>query len=97
LTEYIYTNSVDGFPLLSNYIDIKQYEGVGVERIDEIISRKKTDTIDGKKRVSRGAEDLLPKYYVEFEPFLNRFFGSNTIGVSPQLGKMDLGALHRTR
>jgi hypothetical protein len=39
-----------------------------------IISRKKTDTIDGKKRGSEAAKkDLLPKYYVN-SSLLNRFW-----------------------
>jgi hypothetical protein len=46
---YIYTNSVDGFPLIINYIDTKQYE-FSAERIDERLFQEKTDAIDGKKK-----------------------------------------------
>jgi hypothetical protein len=60
---YIYTNSVDGFPLIIEQCDTKQYESLVLKRIDERLFRKqKTDTT--VKEGVRLLSDLLPKYYV---------------------------------
>ncbi|WP_035651483.1 cell surface protein SprA [Flavobacterium sp. ASV13] len=90
---YIYTNSVDGFPV--NYPIIltpKEYEDLVLKESRRDYFRKKADAIDGKKAGSEAAKkNLLPRYYVN-SSFFESIFGSNTIDVKPTGSvEMDLG------
>ncbi|KAF2509937.1 cell surface protein SprA [Flavobacterium zhairuonense] len=90
---YIYTNSVDGFPV--NYPIIltpKEYEDLVLKESRREYFRKKADAIDGKKAGSEAAKkNLLPRYYVNSN-FFESIFGSNTIDVKPTGSvEMDLG------
>jgi cell surface protein SprA len=90
---YIYTNTVDGFPI--NYPIIltpKEYQDLALKESMREYFRKKADAIEGKKEGSEDAKkDLLPRYYIK-SGFFESIFGSNTIDVKPTGSiEMDLG------
>jgi cell surface protein SprA len=91
---YVYTNSIDGFPI--NYPTIltpKEYEDLVRKESMRTYFKKKLDAIDGKKEGSEAAKkDLLPRYYIKSGLF-ESIFGSNTIDVKPTGSvEMDFGA-----
>ena len=93
MDRYVYTNTIDGFPI--NYPTIltpKEYEDLVRKESMRTYFKKKLDAIDGKKEGSEAAKkDLLPRYYVKSGLF-ESIFGSNTIDVKPTGSvEMDFG------
>jgi cell surface protein SprA len=94
--KYIYTKTVDDFPI--NYPTIltsKEYEALVLKESMRNYFKKKLDAIEGKKEGSEeGKKDLLPRYYVKSGLF-ESIFGSNTIDVKPTGSvEMDFGAIY---
>ena len=91
---YIYTNTIDGFPITSpTILTPKEYEALVLKESMRTYFKKKLDAIDGKKEGSEDAKkDLLPRYYIKSGLF-ESIFGSNTIDVKPSGSvEMDFGA-----
>ncbi|MFM9826432.1 cell surface protein SprA, partial [Flavobacterium sp.] len=93
---YVYTKSMDGFPI--NYPTIltpKEYEALVRKESMRNYFKSKLDAIDGKKEGSEEAKkDLLPRYYVKSGLF-ETIFGSNTIDIKPTGSvEMDFGAIY---
>ena len=93
---YIYTKTLDGFPV--NYPTIltpKEYEALVLKESMRNYFKKKLDAIEGKKDGSEDdKKDLLPRYYVKSGLF-ESIFGSNTIDVKPTGSvEMDFGVIY---
>ena len=92
--KYIYTNTIDGFPIdAPTILTPKEYEALVLKESMRTYFKKKLDAIEGTKEGSEAAKkDLLPRYYIKSGIF-ESIFGSNTIDVKPTGSvEMDFGA-----
>ena len=93
---YVYTKSMDGFPVsYPTILTPKEYEALVRKESMRNYFKNKLDAIEGKKEGSEDLKkDLLPRYYVKSGLF-ETIFGSNTIDIKPTGSvEMDFGIIY---